>query len=88
MLRLLRGEALDAVSRDLGVGGATLGQWRDQFVAGGQLSLKSREADDRDAVIQRLRAKVGEITMDNELLRERARALETGHPLASRRSKP
>jgi len=88
VLRLLRGETLDAVSRELGVGGATLGQWRDQFVAGGQGSLRSRDADERDAEIQRLRAKVGEITMDNELLRERARALEAGRPLAPRRSKP
>ena len=71
VLRLLRGETLDAVSLELGVSGATLGQWRDQFVAGGQGSLRSRDADERDAEIQRLRAKVGEITMDNELLRER-----------------
>jgi len=88
VLRLLRAETLDAVSRELGVGGATLGQWRDQFLTGGQSALKSRDADARDAEIQRLRAKVGEITMDNELLRERARAAETGHPLAPRRSKP
>ena len=35
MLRLLRGETLNAVSRELGVSGATLGQWSNQFVAGG-----------------------------------------------------
>jgi len=88
VLRLLRGETLDAVSRELGVGGATLSLWRDQFLADEQSSLKSRDADERDGEIQRLRAKVGEITMDNELLRERARAAETGHPLAPRRLKP
>ena len=88
VLRLLRGETLDAVSRDLGVSGATLGQWREQFLAAGQASLKSRDADARDEEIQRLRAKVGEITMDNELLLERARALEAGLPLAPRRSRP
>lgn len=88
VLRLLRGETLDAVSRELGGSGATLGQWLDQFVAGEQESLRSRDADERDAEIERLRAKVCEITMDNELLRERARALEAGRPLAPRRSKP
>jgi transposase-like protein len=88
VLRLLRGEALDLVSRELGVGGATLSQWREQFVAAGQASLKARDADERDAEIQRLRAKVGEITMSNELLLERAHALEAGLPLAHRRSKP
>jgi transposase-like protein len=88
VLRLLRGEALDALSRELGVSGATLGQWREQFLASGQAALRSRTADARDDEIQRLRAKVGEITMDNELLRERARALESGLPLALRRSRP
>lgn len=88
VLRLLRGEALDAVSRELGVSGATLGQWREQFLAAGQASLKAREADARDEEIQRLRAKVGEITMANELLLERAHAREAGLPLAPRRSRP
>ena len=88
VLRLLRGEALDAVSRELGVSGATLGQWREQFLASGRASLKSRSPDERDDEILRLRAKVGEITMENELLREKARALEVGHPLAPRRSRP
>ena len=43
--------------------------------------------DDRDDEIRRLQAKVGAITMDNELLLERAHQLEAGLPLASRRSR-
>jgi len=35
VLRLLRGEALDAVSRELGVTAATLSGWREAFLAGG-----------------------------------------------------
>jgi transposase-like protein len=88
VLRLLRGETLDAVSRELGVAGATLGQWREQFLAAGRSGLKSREPDEHDEEILRLRAKVGEITMSNELLLERARAAEAGRPLAPRRSSP
>jgi hypothetical protein len=42
---------------------------------GGQAALKSRAADDRDQEIQRLRAKVGEITMNNELLLDRCHRL-------------
>ena len=68
MLRLLHGEELDALSRELGVTAATLAQWRERFLAAGQASLKSRPADDRDEEIRRLQAKVGAITMDNELL--------------------
>ena len=87
VLRLLRGEALDALSRELGVTAATVSGWREEFLAGGQASLKSRPGDERDEEIKRLRAKVGEITMDNELLFERCRAAEVAHGLRRRRSK-
>ena len=73
-LRLLRGEDLELLARELGVTAATLSAWRDDFLAGGQAALKSRPADDRDDEIARLRSKVGELTMDNELLLQRCRA--------------
>lgn len=74
VLRLLRGEDLELLSRELGVTAATLSGWRDDFLAAGQAALKSRPADGRDDEIARLRAKVGELTMDNELLLQRCRA--------------
>ena len=85
ILGLLRGEDLDALSRKLGVTAATIAHWRGTFLAGGQGALKSWSADERDAEIQRLRAKIGEITMANELLLERSRAAEARLPLARRR---
>src|SRR5262249_21702285 len=87
VLRLLRGEALDALSRELGVTAATLAQWRDWFLAAGQAGVRSRPVDAREEDVARLRAKIGELTMANELLRERARRAEAGHPFASRRSR-
>ncbi len=65
VLRLLRGEALDALSRELGVTAATLAHWRDQFFAGGQTAVRSRPADVRDEDLARLRAKIGELTLEN-----------------------
>lgn len=85
ILRMLRGEPLDGLARELGVTAATLAHWREQFLTGGQAALKSRPADERDDEIQRLRAKVGEITMNNELLLERCHRLEANLPLARRR---
>jgi transposase-like protein len=82
---MLRGEPLDSLARELGVTAATLAAWREQFLAGGQAALKSRPADERDDEIQRLRAKVGEITMNNELLLERCHRLEANLPLTRRR---
>lgn len=87
VLRLLRGEDLEALSRELGVTAATLSGWREVFLAGGGAALKSRPADERDERLARLQAKVGEITMANELLAEKIDRLEAGRPLAGRRSR-
>src|ERR671915_1671382 len=81
VLRLLRGEDLELLSRELGVTAAELSGWRDQFLAGGEASLKSRPADARDAEIDRLQAKVGELTMTTELLESEIERLETHRPL-------
>jgi transposase-like protein len=88
VLRVLRGEDLDALSRELGVTPGAIARWRDQFLAGGQAAVRRRPADARDEEITRLRAKVGEITMANELLQERARRAEAGRPFVPRRSTP
>lgn len=87
ILRLLRGEELDAVSRELGVTAATLAAWRDDFLAGAEANLKSRMPTPQDEEILHLKAKIGDLTMRNELLLERARALEANLPLALRRSR-
>jgi hypothetical protein len=87
VLRLLRGEALELVSRELAVPAGELSGWRDAFLAAGEASLKSRPADGRDAEIGRLKAKVGDLTMATELLEAKIEHLEGGRPLARRRSR-
>ncbi len=87
VLRVLRGEPLEIVARELSVTAADLSGWRDAFLDGGAASLKSRARDDRDETIDRLRTKVGELTMDTELLYSKIDRLEGGAPFAARRSK-
>ena len=87
VLRLLRGEDLESVSRELGITAARASQWRDQFLAAGQASLKSRAPDARDEANRRLQAKIGELLMENELLYAKVDQLEAGGPLARRRSR-
>ena len=87
VLRLLRGEDLELISRDLAVTAAELSGWRDRVLSGGEASLKSRLADARDAEIDRLQAKVGELTMTAELLEAKIERLETHRPLGRRRSR-
>lgn len=85
--RLLRGEPLELVARESNVSVAKLTEWRDRALAGAASALKERERDDRDDDIARLQSKVGEITMDNELLYAKIAALEGKRPLAHRRSR-
>ena len=87
VLRLLRGEDLELVSRELAVTAAELSAWRDAFLTAGEAALKTRPADGRDVEIGRLKAKVGELTMANELLDAKIDRLETHRPLARRRSR-
>jgi hypothetical protein len=71
--RLLRGEPLELVVRETNVSVARLSEWRDRALAGAATALKERERDDRDDEIARLKAKVGEITMDNGCCTPRSR---------------
>ena len=85
--RLLRGEPLELVARETNVPISRLTEWRERALAGAATALKERERDDRDDEIARLKSKVGEITMDNELLYAKIEALEGKRPLAHRRSR-
>ena len=87
VVRLLRGEALDLLSRELGIPAARLATWREAFLDAGQEALKKAPLDNRDREIGRLREKLGESTMEIELLREKIGRLETSRPLPPRRSR-
>ncbi len=88
VLRVLRGDDLDLVSREAGITAATVSEWRDQFVPSGQAGLKSRVDKGRDDERAQLRAMVGDLTMRLELSREAVQRLRGGAPLATGRSAP
>ena len=93
VLRLLRGEGLETVSRALGVAAATLTAWRDAFLAAGEASLTSRPNDSAELESDRLKARLGEMLLERELLERelleaKIAALEEGRPLAPRRRRP
>ena len=54
VLRLLRGEDLDTVSREIGVTAACLAGWQDDFLKAGESGLRSRKADSRDLELDRV----------------------------------
>ena len=88
VLRMLRGEDLETVSRALGVTAATLTSWCDAFLAAGEASLATRPADGEELESGRLKARLGEMLLKQELLEAKIAALEEGRPLARRRPRP
>ena len=92
VVRLLRGESLDALSRETGQPASVLSQWRDDFLEAGLVGLKRRTDDPKVAALERelKRAKrlVGDLMMDKELLEMRIARFEGELPFPQRRSKP
>jgi transposase len=66
VLRLLRGEGLDAVARESQVPGHELEAWKRAFLEAGGRGLRTRaEPEERDLTLAR--AKIGELMMRLEL---------------------
>ena len=88
VLRLLRGESLDVLSRETGQPAAVLSAWWDEFLEGA--ALKWRTQDPKAAALERelKRAKrlVGDLMMDNELLEMSIARFEGELPFPKRRS--
>jgi transposase len=74
VLRLLRGEPLDVLSRELGVEAHRLAAWRDDFLEGGKEGLKGQRPDRSpdDRALRQAERKIGQLTMENEILRAAA----------------
>ena len=87
VLRLLRGDSLAALSREVGVEIYRLESWRDRALAGLELGLKDRHGEPLAAALEVAKRHIGELSMENELLRERARTAEQRLPLPMRRSR-
>ena len=87
VLRLLRGESLEALSREAGVEIYRLDAWRERAMAGLELGLKARHGEPVAEMLDAAKRHIGELSMEIELLRERARAAEQRLLLAMRRSR-
>src|ERR1700753_2155449 len=85
VLRLLRGEDLETVSRRLGVTAATLSTWREAFLAAGEVARATKSATSEEVESDRLKAKLGAALIERDLLHEQIAVLEANRPLARRR---
>lgn len=83
VLRLLRGESADAISREVSVPIYKLEHWRDRALAGIDAGLKERENDPVERQLMDANRRIGELVMEVEILQKERRAK---HPLVGRRS--
>jgi hypothetical protein len=66
---------------------ATVARWRDTFLGAGEAPLTAKPVKAEELETDRLKTKVGELTIEGELLREKIARLETGRPLCLVESK-
>lgn len=85
VMRLIRGESLDDVSRAVGVEISRLERWRDRAMQGLEEGLREREGDPIQAALDEANRRIGELSMEVELLREKARRSGAFWPGRSRK---
>jgi transposase-like protein len=69
VLRVLRGESMDEVSRAEQVTMADLSSWRDLFLSHGEQGLKRSPRGSKAAEYERV---IGKLQMENELLKKKS----------------
>ena len=84
VLRLLRGEPLEPLARELNVTVARLSEWRDRALVAAETAVKERKADPTTGELAAAMQRIGELSMENELLRTR---IARPGPLARGRSR-
>ena len=81
IISLLKGETTAAeAARRHGLKIAEVEEWRDRFLLGAETALRARQKEDealREEEINRLKRKVGELTMDLDIMREATRLRPT-----------
>lgn len=83
MLRLLRGESVDAISREVAVPIFRLQEWRDRALTGIDAGFKEREYDPIGKQLDESKRRIGELVMEVQILRKER---QVRRPLAERRS--
>lgn len=84
VLRLLRGESIEALSRELAVERYRLERWKERALRAVDASLRERGAEPVEVELAEAHKRIGELSMKIELLEARCK---TAGPLPWRRSR-
>jgi hypothetical protein len=83
VLRLLRGESIEAASREVGIDRYRLERWKERALGAIEASLRERGSEPLQAELDEAHKRIGELSMQVELLQVRCK---TASPLPWRRS--
>jgi transposase len=73
VLRILAGESIEELSRELQEETYRLEEWRDAAVAAMDIGLQGKGKDVKDKEIEQARTTIGRLTMELELYRGKAK---------------
>jgi hypothetical protein len=85
VLRLLRGESLDLLAREMGQPAGRIASWREEFLAAGREGLKSRPLPAEERELAEAQRKVGQLQLEVDILQ--ALLERKGRPQSPRRSR-
>lgn len=69
VLRLLRGESLEELSRELRVEAHRLAGWRDEFIAGGIEGLRANPSPPPERKLREAERTIGQLAMEVRILK-------------------
>jgi len=72
VLRVIKGESIDKLSRELGVECYLLEEWRSKALTGMETGLNARVEDPLQQELDQAKKRLGELMMENELLQIKA----------------
>lgn len=85
VMRLLRGESLDALARESGQPAGRISRWREDFLASGREGLKARPRAPEEHEVREAQRKIGAQAIEIDTLR--ALLEKKGGPQSPRRSR-
>ena len=80
VLRLLKGEDMELVSRQTGFAMHELAQWREKYTLAGRENLKSHPKDPHNAELEQRDRLISKLALENEILKK-ARAIAVSRKL-------
>lgn len=73
VLRYMQGASIDDLSREIGMESFQIEEWHQVVMSGMEASLKSQIGSPLSSELDFAKKRIGELSMENELLRERSR---------------